>query len=56
MRRQNRGHADKVLLLDVGVAQGELERCQLIAMNADALGQEKADWNREHALAQKLEW
>ena len=37
-RRQDRRDINQILLLDVRVAQGELESGQGVAMNADALG------------------
>src|SRR5262245_61011456 len=41
-RRQDRGDADEVLLLDVGIAQGNLEGGKLVAMHARAAGEEYA--------------
>jgi hypothetical protein len=36
MRRQDGRNCDKVLLLDIGIAQGMLERRELMAMPARA--------------------
>ena len=47
-RRQNGRHIDQVLLLDIRVAQGELERGQGVAMDAHAFGQEHAGRAGEH--------
>ena len=55
MRRQDRRHGDEILLLDIGIAQRQLERGELIAMNADAARQEEAGWNRKHAAASAIE-
>ena len=49
--RQDRRHADQVLLLDIGIAQGEFERRQPLPMDADAAGEEKARRNRKHVGA-----
>jgi hypothetical protein len=48
LRRQNRGYRNKILLLDIGVAQRVLERRKLLAMDADAAGQEYALGNWKH--------
>ncbi len=45
---------DEVLLLDIGIAQGELEGGELIAMDADAARQEEARGNRKHAGPMQL--
>src|SRR5215467_10507893 len=47
-RWQNRGNCNKILLLDVGVAQSMLERRKLLAMPTNATRQKHPFWNRKH--------
>src|ERR1700736_1834553 len=47
-RRKNGRHINQVLLLDIRVAQGELECGEGMAMDADTLGQEHTRWTGEH--------
>ena len=42
LRRQDRRDRDQILLLDIGIAQRKFERGQLLAMDADAAGEEEA--------------
>jgi len=46
---QDRGDADQVLLLDIGVAQRKFEGGQPLPVDADAAGQ-------EHALGERKHW
>ena len=46
--RQDGRDGDQVLLLDIGIAQRQLESGELLAMDPDAAGQEEAGRNRKH--------
>ena len=48
--RQDRGDGDEILLLDVGVAQRELEGGEPVAMDADAAGEEEAGRDGKHPV------
>ena len=48
LRRQDRGHRDQILLLDIGIAQRIFEGGELLAMHADAAGEKDALGNWKH--------